>query len=57
MRRGAVACIIRAQEKFEAAIGRDNYQRLLEGESIAIEYRGERRVVSLNRADDEAPAL
>lgn len=48
---------IRAQEKFEAAIGRDNYQRLLNGESVAIEYRGEHRIVSLDRGKDATPAL
>ena len=47
----------RAQEKFEAAIGRHNYQRLLNGESVAIEYRGERRIVSLNRMDEESSVL
>lgn len=47
----------RAAEKLDAAIGRANHQRLLEGKSIVLHHEGRRHVVSLSADTVELPVL
>lgn len=43
----------RALEQFQATVGKENHARLMRGETIAVHYNGEVRLLSLSRRNAE----